>query len=95
MIVNNKLLLLTEKLEVIDNNKKLLKIKLLILNNKKINLSYMFHECKSLKIFHMISEEEEAPKKEDKDENIKNKDSFVDLIYQSLHIYQLINIIYY
>ena len=82
MIVNNKLCLLTDKLEVTDNNNKLLKIKLLILNNKKINLSYMFHECKSLKKFHMISEEE-APKKEDKDENIKNKDSFVDLIYQS------------
>ena len=59
MIVNNKLLLLTEKLEVIDNNKKLLKIKLLILNNKKINFAHMFYECESLKEFHIITEEEE------------------------------------
>ena len=83
MIVNNKLLLLTEKLEVIDNNKKLLKIKLLILNNKKINFAHMFYECESLKEFHIITEEEEISKQKDKNESIKNKNSFDDLNNQS------------
>ena len=83
MIVNNKLCLLTDRYEVIDENKKLLKIKLLILNNKKINFYHMFHECKSLKVFHIISEEEEISELEDKNENIKNEDIFADLNNQS------------
>ena len=83
MIINNKLSLLTDRYEVIDENKKLLKIKLLILNYKKINFSHMFHECKSLKVFHIISEEEEISELEDKNENIKNEDIFADLNNQS------------
>ena len=83
MIINNKLCLLTDKYEVTDKNMKLLIIKLLILNNKKINFGLMFYECKALKEFHIITEEEEILKKEDKNGNIKNKDSFVDLNNQS------------
>ena len=83
MIINNKLSLLTDRYEVIDENKKLLKIKLLILNNKKRYFSHMFHECKSLKEFHIISVEEEISNLEDKNEKIKNKDSFADLNNQS------------
>jgi len=43
----------------------------------------MFHECKSLKEFHIISVEEEISNLEDKNEKIKNKDSFADLNNQS------------
>ena len=43
----------------------------------------MFHECKSLKVFHIISEEEEISELEDKNESIKNKNSFDDLNNQS------------
>ena len=43
----------------------------------------MFYECKSLKEFHLISDEEEISKKENKDKNIKYKDSFDDLNNQS------------
>ena len=83
MIINNKIYLLTDTYEVFDENIKILKVKLLILNNKKINLSYMFYECKSLKEFHLISDEEEISKKENKDKNIKYKDNFDDLNNQS------------
>ena len=78
MIINNKLYPLTDKYQVEDVNMKLLKIKLLILNNKKINFSLMFYECKSLKKFHIISEDEEESKQEDKIENTKNTDNFDD-----------------
>ena len=83
MIINNKLYLLTDKYLVEDVNMKLLKIKLLILNNNKINFSLMFYECKSLKEFHVKSEEEEISKQEDKIENTKNIDSFDDFNNQS------------
>ncbi len=98
MIINNKLCLLTDKYDVTDENMKLLRIKLLILNNKKINFCLMFYECKSLKEFHIISKEEEISNQEDKNENINNKDNFVDLINQSnnelliSHNYNLTNI---
>ena len=82
MIVNNKLCLLSDRYEVTDNNKKLLKVELLILSNKKINFAHMFFESRALKEFHLISEEE-ISNKEDKNENIKNIDSFVDLNNQS------------
>ena len=39
MIINNKLYSLTDKYQIIDENTKTLKIKLLLLNNKKVNLS--------------------------------------------------------
>ena len=48
MIINNKLCLLTDRYKENDKNMKLLKIKLFILNNKKINFCLMFYECKSL-----------------------------------------------
>ena len=83
MIINNKIYLLTDKYQVEDVNMKLLKIKLLILNYNTINFSRMFYECKSLKKFHIISEEDEESKQEDKIENTKNTDSFDDFNNQS------------
>ena len=76
MIINNKIYLLTDTYKVDEENMKILKIKLLILNTKKINLSYMFYECEFLKEFHLISEEEEISKHEYKNENVKYKDDF-------------------
>jgi len=90
MIINNKLCALNYKYEINDDNMKLLKVKLLILNNKKIDLSYMFYECKYLKLFYLISTKKDISQPDYKDENIKNKsennintDNFDDLNNQS------------
>ena len=58
MIINNKLYLLSDKYNISDGNQKILKIKLMIIYNTKIDLSYMFYNCKSLKKFYGISKEE-------------------------------------
>ena len=80
MIVNNRLCLLTDRYEVTDENKKLLKIKLLIINNKKINFAHMLHECKALKEFIIISEEEILNKKNKNQKIKKSKIKIVLLI---------------
>jgi hypothetical protein len=61
---------------------KSLKIKLLILNNIKIDLSYMFYECSSLKEFSIIYPKEnkqeeklEEDKEENQTESLKSDDS--------------------
>ena len=94
-IINNKLTSISDKYEISDKNMKLLKVKLLILKNKKINLSCMFYKCESLKEFHLISEEEEEiSKQEYKYENIKNQsenintDNFYDSNNQSNTIFK-------
>ena len=58
MIVNNKLSELTDKYQVFKENMNLLKVKLLILKNTKINFSGMFYDCKFLTKFNIISQEE-------------------------------------
>ena len=58
MIVNNKLSELTDKYQVFKENMNLLKVKLLILKNTKINFSHMFYQCKFLTKFNIISQEE-------------------------------------
>ena len=58
LIINNKLYSLTENYKIIDNNMKYLKIKLIILNNVKINLSCMFKDCKSFKKISFVSKDE-------------------------------------
>ena len=60
MIINNKIYSLSDKYQIIDDNTKFLKIKLLIINREGINLSYMLNDCKSLKKFYIIKEEEQA-----------------------------------
>ena len=65
MIINNKLYSLTDKYQIIDENTKTLKIKLLLLNNKKVNLSYMFYNCNSLKEFNLIKKFDEIDKDKD------------------------------
>ena len=55
MIIDNKLYLLSDKYQIFDYNQKFLKVKLLIMNKEKINLSYMFYECYSLKNFSVLS----------------------------------------
>ena len=55
MIINNKLCSLKDTYQINDNNKKIFIIKLLILNNKNLDLSQMFYECKSLQKFSVIS----------------------------------------
>ena len=72
MIINNKLTKLTSKYQVNDKNMKILKIKLLILNNKKINLSYMFYKCDSLKKFNLLSKEETKSEEKYNNKNHSN-----------------------
>ena len=55
IIINNKLYSLTDKYKISSNNKKILKIKLIISENKLINLNNMFDQCKSLKKFYAKS----------------------------------------
>ena len=55
IIINNKLYPLPDKYLIDNENMKQLKIKLLVVNNKKIDFSYMFYECKSLKEFNLLS----------------------------------------
>ena len=92
-IINNKLTSISNKYEISDKNMKLLRVKLLILKNRKINLSCMFYKCESLKEFHLISEEE-ISKQEYKYENIKNQsenintDNFYDSNNQSNTIFK-------
>jgi hypothetical protein len=57
MIIDNKMFSLKDEYEIINSNIKNLKIKLTIPNGRKINLSYMFYGCKSLKKFSKITEE--------------------------------------
>ena len=83
MIINNKMHLLTDKYQVNDDKIRYLKIKLIIPNKIKINLSFMFYECTSLKEFRLISEENLNFKNEYNNENknencrmIKINDSF-------------------
>ena len=48
-------MIIDNKYQIFDYNQKFLKVKLLIMNKKKINLSYMFYECYSLISFPNIS----------------------------------------
>ena len=58
MIINNKICELVDEYEITDNNLKFLKVKLLILNNENINLSYMFYDCHSLIDFKILLKDE-------------------------------------
>ena len=68
LIINNKLSILTDKYQIFDDNMKILKIKLIIFNEKAIDLSYMFYDCKSLKKFYLISKEDNKVEEKYKEE---------------------------
>ena len=97
IIINNKMHLLTDKYQIVDENLKLLKVKLLILNNKKIDLSFMFCNCDSLKNFNIIAKEVEKTNDEYKNEddnyqnNTINTDSLDDLNNQLDEIFKYNN----
>ena len=65
IIINNKIHPLLDKYEISDYSQKYLKIKLLILNNKRIDLSYMFNDCESLKKFYLFSQKKNNFKNEE------------------------------
>ena len=58
MVINNKLYLLTDKYNIFNDNIKQLKIKLIILNNKGIDLNHMFYKCKYLEKFSVVQEKD-------------------------------------
>ena len=74
MIINNKIYLLTDKYEISNDNKRILKIKLLMLNDAKINLSYMFYKCDCLIKFNLMfqNEEKSIENYNDKNDQIEN-----------------------
>ena len=82
MIINNKLQLrlLKDTYNINDDNEKMLKIKFLILNDKELDLSQMFNECKSLQKFSIIS-----PKriKSENEKNYEQENSKIDI--KSIH----------
>ena len=59
MIINNKVLELADEYEIFDDKKKLLKVRIYVLNNEEIDFGYMFYECDSLIDFKIISKDEE------------------------------------
>ena len=75
MIIDNKIYLLTEKYQISNDNMKILKIKLLILNDAQINLSYMFYKCDSLKKVNLISKDEASSKDNYEDKNYQIEDT--------------------
>ena len=79
MVINNKMYSLTDEFEIENEKIKFLKIKLLILKQKKINLSFMLCKCESLKKFNLISLERLLSEKEEFiDKNKINKTGIID-----------------
>ena len=68
MIINNKIYELSSKYQITNQKMKKLKVKLLFINNKKKDLSFMFAKCKSLKKFKIISKAEKILIEENKSE---------------------------
>ena len=68
IIINNKLMRLKDNYINLKNENKILKVKLMILTNKKINLSKMFYNCISLKECSLISQNGKNYKSEIKEE---------------------------
>ena len=93
MLINNKLHLLTDKYRIVHKKMKSLKIKLLVFNNIKISLSYMFYNCKSLKEFKIISQEKDDfhYSKEQLSRSISNIDKHdINIIFnKALKIYEV------
>ena len=80
IIINNKLFPLADKYQIDNENIKQLKVKLLVVNNKKIDFSYMFYECKPLKNFILLPKEEEILEKEHR---IENTNEFSESIHEN------------
>ena len=51
MVINRNICELNDEYEIFDDKMKLLKVRLFVLNNKKINFLKMFYECDSLLYF--------------------------------------------
>ena len=73
IIINNKIRNLKDNYIILKKNKKILKIKLIILNDKIINFSKMFYNCIYLKEFSLISQNGENLKNGIKEEQNNNK----------------------
>ena len=91
IIINNKIYPLKDEYEILDDNLKMLKIKLIILNNTKIDLSYMFYDCMELKKFYVLPPQSENELKEEKinlkneNENINKLDDLNNQLYNPLN----------
>ena len=71
---------MADKYQIDNENIKQLKVKLLVVNNKKIDFSYMFYECKPLKNFILLSKEEEILEKLYR---IENTNEFSESIHEN------------
>ena len=73
IIINNKIRNLKDNYIILKKNKKILKIKLIILNDKIINFSKMFYNCIYLKEFSLKSHNGENIKNEIKEKQNNKK----------------------
>ena len=86
MVINRKISELNDEFEIFDDKMKLLKVRIFVLNNKKINFSNMFYECDSLLDFDIQSNEEEKEfivEKEINNIEKRNENSFEDAFNKS------------
>ena len=81
MIINNKLFPLNDVFHITDYKNNLLKIKLIILNNIKINFLFMFFSCKYLKKFSVISPKEIKSEETFKIEQDKSRIKKINISY--------------
>ena len=86
MIINNKLYSLRVTYQINDNYKKILNIKLLILNESILNLRKMFYGCKSLQKFSVISPKDIKLKSDEIHNEQKNNQIDVSSIFDSERI---------
>ena len=86
MIINNKLYSLRVTYQINDNYKKILNIKLLILNESILNFRKTFYECKSLQKFSVISPKDIKLKSDEIHNEQKNNQIDVSSIFDSERI---------
>ena len=99
IIINNNLYTLRDKYKIQNNHSKKIKIKLMILNNKGLNLKKMFYNCKNLKEFSFILKEKYDKESKEKNNNtplIFNKPNHAKIINKQLikkekKLYSVIN----
>ena len=85
MIVNNKMSEIKFEYEIANNKIKFLKVKLLVLKKKKIDLGCVFYKCHSLIHFDLLSSEEVKLENEFKSKEINKK---INIINTSEYLYK-------
>ena len=72
MIINNKILPISNEYKIEKQNLKFLEIKLIVLSKEKLDLHYMFFGCSALKLFSITSKNKKTFKDNKFEENYDN-----------------------